>query len=182
MIDNGSHIMIIIRYLQMSPERFDHLLSLMGPHIAKQTTRLRETISPSERLVITLRYLASGDSQQSQSFNFLIGRSTVCGIVKETCAGIWKALSFQYLKAPETITDWKEISKNFLDEWDFPHCLRALDGKHIMIECPARGGSDFFNYKGFHSIVLLAICDAKYCFTMVNIGSFGKDNDANIFN
>jgi hypothetical protein len=51
-----------------------------------------------------------------------------------------------------------------------------------MIECPARRGSDFFNYKGFHSIVLLALCDAKYCFTMVDIGSFGKDNDANIYN
>ena len=51
-----------------------------------------------------------------------------------------------------------------------------------MIECPARGGSDFFYYKLFHSIVRLALCDAKYCFTMVDIGSFGKDNDANIYN
>jgi hypothetical protein len=86
------------------------------------------------------------------------------------------------MKAPEKSCDWRKISNEFYQEWNFPHFLGALDGKHIMIECPARGGSDLFNYKGFHSIVLLTLCDAKYCFTMVDIGSFGKDNDANIYN
>ena len=31
-------------------------------------------------------------------------------------------------------------------------------------------------------MVLLAICDAKYCFSLVDIGSYGRDNDAAIFN
>ncbi|XP_004211074.1 uncharacterized protein LOC101235107 [Hydra vulgaris] len=31
-------------------------------------------------------------------------------------------------------------------------------------------------------MVLLAICDAKYYFTLVDIGSYGKDNDVSIFN
>ena len=26
------------------------------------------------------------------------------------------------------------------------------------------------------------MCDAKYCFTLVDVGSYGKDNDATIFN
>ena len=95
----------------MTPERFDHLLSLVGPHIEKQNIHLRESISPSERLVITLRYLASGDSQQSQSFNFRVGRSTVCEIIKSTCNGVWDALSATYMKAPEKSCDWRKISK-----------------------------------------------------------------------
>ena len=28
----------------------------------------------------------------------------------------------------------------------------------------------------------MAICDAQYCFTIVDIGNFGRDNDAQIFN
>ena len=50
-----------------------------------------------------------------------------------------------------------------------------------MIECPHNAGSTTFNYKNFHSLVLMAICDARYCFTFVDIGSAGSENDSAIF-
>ena len=42
-------------------------------------------------------------------------------------------------------------------------------------------GSTFFNYEKFHSTVLMTACDAKHCFSFVDIGSHGRDNDAVIF-
>ena len=48
--------------------------------------------------------------------------------------------------------------------WNFHHVLGALDGKHIPIRFPAHGGSQFYNYKGYHSIVLIALLDATYRF------------------
>lgn len=30
-------------------------------------------------------------------------------------------------------------------------------------------------------MVLLAICDSNYCFTIIDVGSFGKESDCNIF-
>ncbi|KAL9977992.1 hypothetical protein ACROYT_G015463 [Oculina patagonica] len=170
------------RYIRMSPERFEHLLTLVAPYIQKKACRSCDPISPAERLVVTLRYLATGDSQQSQSFNFRIGKSTICHIIQETCIGIWNALSDVYLKSPSNSSDWEDIANEIFKEWNFPHCIGALDGKHVMIKCPPNGGSEFFNYKGYHPIVLLVMCDANYCFTMVDVGSYGKDNDASIFN
>ena len=43
----------------MSPDRFDHLLTLVGDKIQKQTILLRMTISPAEGLSLTLRCLIS---------------------------------------------------------------------------------------------------------------------------
>ena len=54
----------------MSPDRFDHLLSLVEPAIIKQNNNYRQPISAAEQLCLTIRFLASGDSQQSLSFAF----------------------------------------------------------------------------------------------------------------
>ena len=50
------------KYFHMTPQRFSHLLSLVGPLITRQDTTFRQAISPGERLAITLRYLVTGDS------------------------------------------------------------------------------------------------------------------------
>ena len=49
------------RFVRMTPQRFEHLLSLVGPHLQQTTTKMREPISPAVRLVLTLRFLASGE-------------------------------------------------------------------------------------------------------------------------
>ena len=88
------------RYLRMSPERFEHLLTLVGPLISKKATKMRELISAAERLTLTLRMLASGDDQQSLAFSYSQGRTIVCHILRETCSTIWMALRDIYLRPP----------------------------------------------------------------------------------
>lgn len=70
-------IILCCRYMRMSPESFDNLVSLVSPLISKVSTRLRKLISSAERLALTLRFLTSGNSQQSMSFAYRIGRTTV---------------------------------------------------------------------------------------------------------
>lgn len=46
---------------------------------------------------------------------------------------------------------------------------------------PVAAGSEWFNYKLFHSLVLLAACNARYKFLFVDIGAFGRRSDGGIF-
>ena len=170
------------RYMRMSKETFNTLLSLVGPRLSRRryfSTR-RPEISPAERLAATLRYLATGNSQMSISFGFRIGRSTVCNMVRETCDAIWNALQPLYVCAPSNEQEWEGLGKQFYRQWNFPNCIGAMDGKHIVIQAPGNAGSMFFNYKGTHSIVLLAVCDAHYRFILVDIGDYGRHSDGGV--
>ena len=164
----------------MSPDRFDHLLNLVVPAITKRESNLRRPISAAEPLFLTTRFLASGDSQQYLSFAFRIGRSTVSGIIKETCKAIYEALAPIYLKVPASPNELKEIAKGFEKTWNLPHVIGAIDGKHIRVKCPAGGGTLYHNCKGFSSIVVIAVRDSNYGFTMVDIGEYGSNNDSGV--
>ena len=55
------------RYMRMTPDRMEYLFSLGGPYITKLSTNYRKPIPPEHRLSLTLRHLATGESQISLS-------------------------------------------------------------------------------------------------------------------
>ncbi|KAK3910077.1 Protein ALP1-like [Frankliniella fusca] len=123
------------RFLRMTPACFDWLLNKVQPYIQKKSNRV--SVSAGERLAVTLRYLASGDSQTSLSYLFRLSNQAISKIVTETTAAIW---------------------------YKFP--MR---------------GSEFYNYKGTHSIILFAVADAKYKFIVADAGARGREGDSGVF-
>ncbi|KAK3929761.1 Protein ALP1-like [Frankliniella fusca] len=119
------------RFFRMTPDCFDWLLQQVEPFITKKSNR--KSISAGERLAITLRYLASGDSQSSLSYLLRLSNQTISKIVTETTA-----------------------------------------------KFPIRG-SEFYNYKGTHSIILFAVADAKYRFIVADAGAKGREADSGVF-
>ena len=49
------------------------------------------------------------------------------------------------------------------------------------IRCPRSTGSEYFNYEGFHSLVLLALVEADHKFTWYGSAVAGSISDAQIF-
>lgn len=80
-----------------------------------------------------------------------------------------------------TKKDWIEVAEIYKKKANFPHCLGAIDGKHIRIRKPINTGSEYFNYKNYFSIVLMAVVDANYKFLIVDIGAYGKGSDSLVF-
>ena len=92
----------------MSPERLDHLLSIVGPRL---DCRSREHISPGERLAVIIRFLACGDSQRSLYYAYRITCTSLSRISNETYQIICEELSAVYLKPPKSELEWLAISK-----------------------------------------------------------------------
>ena len=115
------------------------------------------------------------------AYNFKIGVLTARKIILDVSTAIWDALASICLPVPSEI-EWHSIADEFFMGWNFPNCIGAIDGKHIMIQCPVNYGSLFYNYKSYFSIVLLAVASADYRFVMLDIGAYRSSNDSGVLN
>ena len=171
---------LFFKMFRMFPAKFEQLLQYVAPSIMKRSQR--EPIGPEERLSITLRYLATGDAFSTIAASYRMSDVTVGRIIKETCRVLWERLLAEgYIKCPVNSSEWRQVAAQFETRWNFPNCVGAIDGKHVIIQCPPRGGSMFYNYKKFHSIVLMAAVDANYRFIMVDVGDYGRLSDGSVF-
>ncbi|XP_059923546.1 uncharacterized protein LOC132469572 [Gadus macrocephalus] len=125
------------------------------------------------------RFLATGDSFRTIATSFRVGASTVASIVSDGVTAIWDCLVEEFIAVPTT-EDWRLIAQQFEEQWNFPLCCGAIDGKHVVLKAPANSGSQFFNYKGTFSIVLLAVVDADKCFRIIDVGGYGRTSDGGI--
>lgn len=77
--------------------------------------------------------------------------------------------------------DLRKISEEYFSRWQFPNCVGAIDGKHFRIQKPPRSGSQYYNYKKIFSLVLQAVSDADYKFSVIEIGGKGRQSDGGTF-
>ena len=168
-------------FLRMEPAMFHELLQRVTPHIQKDRRR-RAPLEPGLKLAITLRYLATGDSYHSLAFDFRVPHNTISLFVPEVCRAITAELQDEVFKTPDDPASWRAVAERFQRRWNFPHCCGAIDGKHIAIRKPPNTGSLYYNYKGFFSIVLLAVVDGDYKFLWADIGANGSSSDCGIYN
>lgn len=85
-------------FLRMDNNCFDYLLNLIKPYITKKDTVMRQAISAEERLLVTLRYLATGRSMEDLKFSAIISPQALGKIIPETCKYIYLVLKEEYLK------------------------------------------------------------------------------------
>ena len=145
-----------------------------------QVTNFHLPVSVEERVAVTIWKLATNVEYCALSSLFVLGRSTFGKIVVEACHAIATRLLAQYVQIPSG-EKLKEIVDGFETFWGFPQAAGAIDGSHIPIIRPEESASDYYNRKGYYSIIVQALVDHLGLFMDVSIGWPGKVHDACVF-
>ena len=114
---------------------------------------MRDAISPSRRLIATLKFLATGADLKDISSAMRIHPRTVSKFIPEVtqrhknvmvlwfrekntqvCSAIYKFLRRDYIKCPKTQEEWHSKAQEFDTLWQHPRAVAAIDGKHIEIQ------------------------------------------------
>ncbi|KAL3213624.1 hypothetical protein MRX96_007647 [Rhipicephalus microplus] len=77
-------------------------------------------------------------------------------------------------------TDMEEHIREFFVVTAFPQGVRVLDGCHFPASLTKTYASDYYNYNGWYSIILLVPVDHSYRFRHTNVGSPGRCHDSDI--
>ena len=114
-------------------------------------------------------------------YQFRVHSCTTAKFIPVVCSKIYETFKGQFLRLPNTTEEWEIIEHETRRLWQFPNCIGAADGKHVAILHPSNSGSEFYSYKGFFSIVLLAIVDYNSKFIFADVGCQGRIGDGGVY-
>ncbi|XP_030621103.1 protein ANTAGONIST OF LIKE HETEROCHROMATIN PROTEIN 1 [Chanos chanos] len=163
----------------MSRETFQYICRRLKPALEKMDTNYRVSVPLQKRVAVALWKLATNAEYRTVSHLFGVGISTACDCVKESCSSVEEILLPETIQMPNT-EKLKEMALYFEHRWGLPQCVGAIDGSHIPLVAPQEYHTEYFNRKGWYSIVLQAVVDGRGLFWNVYTGQPGSLHDARV--
>ena len=164
---------------RLSKATFIYLCEQLHSSISKSdmsNTVMRKAIPTEKRVTLTLWFLATGADYRTISHLFGVSKSTVCVVTKQVCSSIVECLLPKYVKIPIEAALMENV-EGFKSNHGFPQCVGAVDGTHIPIISP---NADYYNRKGWHSVILQGTVDHTGRFIVVYVGWPGRVHDARV--
>ncbi|XP_064077660.1 putative nuclease HARBI1 [Macrobrachium nipponense] len=141
-------------FMRMPPAMFDELVQRLTPRLTKQDT----------------------------NYAWSVPHNTVSVVVREVVEAIIEEYTDELLFCPTTEQGWRDLADQWYQRWNFPYTVGAIDGKYVACKAPRNSAPEFYNYKGFQSVILFAMVDADYKFTYIDVSGNGSSSDAQIYN
>ena len=170
-----------IETFRVSKVVFSWLLQLCRARLEFETTNMRCSVSPEKRLAILLHWLGHGFAERQLATLYRVGPATVNGILHSGVEAVMTCLVPISIRFPvgqalhDQMLEFEEVS-------GLPLCAGAVDGTFMRIRKPVQWGDQYWCYKSFPAIIVLAVVNARGHYTFVDAGRAGSLGDAFTFN
>ena len=100
--------------MRMDYECLKHILQLIEPYITPQNSGVcgQRVVTAAERLVLTIQFLAMGETFSSLNLQFRISERAISYIVDLVSKAIVSYFGNEYIKLPSCSREWLQISEN----------------------------------------------------------------------
>ena len=112
---------------------------------------------------------------------FGVGKSSVCGIVKQVCEVIVRILLPRFIYIRLNRQEVQDNINGFESRAGFPQVVGAVDGCHVPIIGPQQSPDNYINRKGFYSLIVEGPVEFDYPFLDICVGWPCKVHDARVF-
>ncbi len=156
-------------FVRCKPAMFQEIVDRLTPLTCKLDTNYSKALDPGLKVAIALCYMATGDSSKSLQYGFHVAYNSICLLIAEVPSTIVDTYHEEVIITSTTPDDWMVIANKNSCKCQYHHCLGTIDGKQVAIRKLMNADSYYYNYKNFHSIILMALVDGDYKFTWMEV-------------
>ena len=141
------------------------------------------SLTPELKVIVTLRYLATGKMQQCSSDEFGVSQSSVSKTITETLMALSAPeIVERFIKFPLDAAEIRQNQAQFYQIARFPGVVGVIDCTHVRIIAPKDNEVDYVNRKNFHSLNIQLVFDANYKILSIVSKWPGSVHDSRILN
>lgn len=139
----------------------------------------RKPVQIPKQLLIFLWHVGGLEPLIRTADRFNVTEFTVLRVRARICNVVLRYLRQKYIAWPKD-GDVQSVVTAFKDKAQFPGVLGAVDSSHIQIRPPKDHPQTYVNRKGFHSVILQAVCREDMRYTHVFCGWPGSCHDSRV--
>lgn len=171
----------LIKRFRLDRETILFVTNLVRPTLVRPRQR-SHVLTPEQKIVILLRYLATGKMHLCNDDDLSVSQQTVSRVISETLDALCdKNILRRFIKFP-TIEQLEENKEQFRQIAGLPNIIGAIDGTHIRIVRPKEFEAEYVNRKRYHSINVQVVFDAQYHIIDLEARWPGSTHDSRILN
>ena len=173
--------MELIKRYRLDREGIVYVTDLVRRVLLRRTA-CNKALTPEHKVLITLRYLATGKMQLCNGDDLGVSQQTVSRVVTETLDALCAPdILRRFIRFPP-VQDLQQKKAEFREIARFPEVIGAIDGTHIRIVRPTDFEAEYVNRKRYHSINVQVVFDAKYRIIDLEAKWPGSVHDSRILN